>query len=86
MAVEPPLTEDERTVLEILMEPDRRVVLKTDRAIAIDSGLELKQVRAALRSLSEREPYLVHWQPDISIEEGVWFSSHHAADAMEGES
>jgi hypothetical protein len=76
MPAEPPLTDPERTVLDVLMAPGRRVANCTTEAIGERSELGAQEAGRALRSLEERDPALVRQDVDEGLGVRLWMSTH----------
>lgn len=83
VATDPPLSDDERKVLNIMMLPDRGVADCTTEAIASALGAEYDATDRILRGLEERRPQLAHPEADAGLGKQVWFTTHEAAEAFE---
>jgi hypothetical protein len=79
----PPLEDDERAVLDVLMQHDRRVADRTVEKIADAVGMTYTPTYAALRKLETRRPQLAHPDRDATLEFTFWRTTHDAADAVE---
>jgi hypothetical protein len=79
----PPLTPDEREVLEVLMQPDRRVADCTVEAIAESLGTTFDSVHRTLRSLETRQPQLARPEVDRGLDIRFWHTTYEAAEAIE---
>jgi hypothetical protein len=81
---DPPRTDDERRVLGMLTQPDRRVADRILEKIAEAVGMVVHPTWDALRSLEMRRPQLVHPQVDATLDLQFWVTTSHA-DAIHGE-
>lgn len=83
LAADPPLTDGERKVLNVMMLPDRGVADCTTEAIASAIGAEFDAAQRILRGLEERHPQLAHPEADAHLGKQVWLITHEAAEAFE---
>lgn len=83
MPSEPPLTDQERTVLAVLMTPGSRVADCTTEAIGERSGMPAKEAGRTLRALERRGPPLVRQEVDEGLGVRFWMSTYEAAEAVE---
>jgi superfamily I DNA/RNA helicase len=83
MPADPPLTDDERRVLEVLMQPNRGVADRTVEKIGEAVGMTWTPTWEALRSLESRLPQLARPDVEATLDIQFWRTTSHAADAME---
>lgn len=77
------LSDNERTILNVLMAPGARAENSTWDAITDRSKLDGETVHRTLRALEEREPALVRSEVDTGLNERIWRSTYEAAEALE---
>jgi hypothetical protein len=85
MPADPPLEDDERRVLEALMQPNRRVRDRTIETISEAVGMPWTPTHRALRKLETRRPQLAHPDVDATLNITLWRTTYDAADAMSDE-
>jgi hypothetical protein len=85
MPADPPLTDDERRVLDVLTQSKRPVAERTVEAIAGSLGTTFTPVHRVLRRLEERRPQLAHPQMDEGLNVQFWIATSDAAEAVEGD-
>jgi hypothetical protein len=83
MPPDPPLTDAERVVLDVLMAPGTRVANSTADAIADRGELTAEDARGAIRSLLRREPPLVREEFDSGLGIRFYRTTYDAAEATE---
>lgn len=83
MPAEPPLTDVERTVLNVLMAPGSRSINCTVQAVGHRAGLDIGEAARALRGLAGRDPPLVREDVDEGAGVRFYMSTYDAAEALD---
>jgi len=82
MSADPSLTDDERRVLEVLMQPNRGVRDRTVERVAEAVGMTWQPTWEALRSLETRQPQLAHPDVDAKLKITFWRTTYAASEVM----
>jgi hypothetical protein len=83
ISADAPLTEDERLVLDLLMQRDRKPHERTVSSVAADLRWHWTATHTALRALESRTPQLAHCRVDRAFGLKSWFATLDAADLLQ---